>query len=73
MNRPKVDALTYIQFLIAAQRGHIQLALRAFVRLENHWWNSGVSWYQVKADIIRSAIRTYLANPSCILAAESTA
>jgi len=27
-----------------AQRGHIQLALRAFVRLEAHWWQTGTSW-----------------------------
>jgi putative transposase len=57
----------------AAQRGHIQLALRAYVRLETHWWNSGVSWYQAKADIIRTAIRTYLAHPRYLLPGESTA
>jgi len=57
----------------AAQRGHIQLALRAFVRLETHWWNSGVSWYQAKADVIRTAIRTYLAHPRYVLAGDSTA
>jgi hypothetical protein len=57
----------------AAQRGHIQLALRAFVRLETHWWNSGISWYQAKADIIRTAIRAYLAQPRYLLAGHSTA
>jgi putative transposase len=57
----------------AAQRGHIQLALRAFVRLETHWWNSGISWYQAKTDIIRTAIRAYLANPRYLLAGDSTA
>jgi putative transposase len=57
----------------AAQRGHIQLALRAFVRLESHWWNSGVSWYQVKAEIIRTAIRAYLANPRYVLPGDPTA
>ena len=57
----------------AAQWGHIQLALRAYVRLESHWWNHGISWYQLKADIIRSAIRAYLANPSCLLPSDATA
>jgi DDE superfamily endonuclease len=57
----------------AAQRGHIQLALRAFVRLETHWWNSGISWYQAKADILRTAIRAYLAQPRYLLPGVSTA
>lgn len=57
----------------AAQRGHIQLALRAFVRLETHWWHSGISWYQAKADLIRTAIRAYLAQPRYLLAGDSTA
>jgi putative transposase len=30
--------------LEAAQRGHLQLALRAFIRLEAHWQQTGVSW-----------------------------
>jgi DDE superfamily endonuclease len=59
--------------LEAAQRGHIQLALRAFVRLEAHWLQTGVSWYAAKADIIRTAIREYLAHPRYTLAADSTA
>jgi hypothetical protein len=52
----------------AAQRGHIQLALRAFVRLEAHWMQTGTSWYEAKTDIIRTAIREYLAHPSYTLA-----
>ena len=56
-----------------AQRGHIQLALRAFVRLEAHWLRTGTSWYQAKQDIVRQAIRAYLAHPGYILAADSTA
>src|SRR5207245_1813493 len=53
----------------AVQRGHIQLALRAFVRLEAHWLRTGTSWYQAKQDIVRQAIRAYLAHPGYILAA----
>jgi putative transposase len=56
-----------------AQRGHIQLALRAFVRLETHWLQTGVSWYTAKTDIIRTAIRTYLAHPCYTLASDPTA
>ncbi len=56
-----------------AQRGHIQLALRAFVRLEAHWWQSGTSGYQAKREIIRSAIRDYLAHPLFTLASDPTA
>ena len=56
-----------------AQRGHIQLALRAFVRLEANWLETGVSWYQAKADVIRAAIRDYLAHPRYTLPSKSTA
>jgi hypothetical protein len=56
-----------------AQRGHIQLALRAFVRLEAHWLRTGVSWYAAKTDIIRTAIRAYLAQPRYTLATDPTA
>jgi putative transposase len=57
----------------AAQRGHIQLALRAFVRLEAHWLRTGTSWYQAKSEIVRSAIRAYLAHPDYLLPADRTA
>jgi hypothetical protein len=56
-----------------AQRGHIQLSLRAFVRLEAHWLRTGVSWYAAKTDIIRTAIREYLAHPRYTLASDPTA
>jgi putative transposase len=55
------------------QRGHIQLALRAFVRLEAHWLHTGVSWNAAKTDIIRTAIRSYLAHPRYTLANDPTA
>lgn len=45
------------------QRGHIQLAIRAFLRLEAHWMRTGISWYEAKENIIREAIRAYLARP----------
>jgi DDE family transposase len=55
------------------QRGHIQLALRAFVRLEAYWRQTGVSWYAAKTNIVRAAIRAYLAHPRYTLACDPTA
>jgi putative transposase len=46
-----------------AQRNHIGLAIRAFLRLEHHFYTTGVSWYEAKARIIRGAVRTYIARP----------
>lgn len=46
-----------------AQRNHIGCAIRAFVRLEYHRFTTGVSWFEAKAQIIRSALRVYLAKP----------
>jgi putative transposase len=46
-----------------AQRNHIGLAIRAFLRLEMHWFNTGVSWYESKLSIVREAVRSYLAAP----------
>jgi hypothetical protein len=53
--------------LEVSQRNHIGFAIRAFVRLEVHRVNSGVSWFEAKTGIIRSAMRQYLAHPSIIL------
>jgi putative transposase len=47
-----------------AQRNHILLALRAFLRLELHRLRTGVSWHEAKTVIVREAIRQYLAHPS---------
>jgi len=47
-----------------AQRNHIGLSIRAFLRLEYHCFALGLSWFQAKMDVIRHAVRTYLANPS---------
>jgi hypothetical protein len=46
-----------------AQRNHIGLALRAFLRLEFHGFTHGISWLEAKTAIIRDAVRSYLAHP----------
>lgn len=46
-----------------AQRNHIGFALRAFLRLEVHCYNKGISWFEAKTEIIREAVRAYLAKP----------
>jgi hypothetical protein len=50
-----------------SQRNHIGLAIRAFVRLEVHRLYSGMSWFETKTSIIRSAVRRYMAEPSLTL------
>jgi len=50
-----------------AQRNHVGLAIRAFLRLEVHMWTTGISWYEAKAAIVRDAIRSFLAAPRFIL------
>jgi putative transposase len=46
-----------------SQRNHIALALRAYVRLEFHRWRTRFSIFSSKLDIIRAAVRLYLAHP----------
>lgn len=46
------------------QHGHVLLSLRAFIRLEANRLATGVSWYEAKLDIVRDAIRHYLAVPT---------
>ncbi len=46
-----------------AQRNHIGLALRAFLRLEAHCFARGMSWFEAKTAIIRDAVRAYLERP----------
>lgn len=46
-----------------AQRNHIELALRAFLCLEYRYFIKGISWFEAKTDIVRDAVRAYLANP----------
>jgi hypothetical protein len=50
-----------------SQRNHIGLALRAYVRLEFHRWRTRVSIFNCKLDIIRVAVRHYLALPTYCL------
>lgn len=53
--------------LEVSQRNHIGLAIRAFVRLEAHRLHAGISWFEAKTAIIRSAMRHYLAHPTITL------
>ena len=46
-----------------AQRNHIGMAIRAFVRLEWHRVRTGIAWKMAKEGIIRQALRAYLARP----------
>lgn len=46
-----------------AQRNHVGMAIRAFLRLERHFHATGVSWYEAKARIVRDAVRAYIAKP----------
>ena len=48
--------------LEVSQRNHIALALRAFVRLEVHRLQTGISCFEAKASIIRLALRPSLAH-----------
>lgn len=50
-----------------AQKCHIVLSLRAFVRLEANRWQTGLSGYAAKAGLIREALRLYLQNPTITL------
>jgi len=52
-----------------AQRNHIGLALRAFLRLESHRLRTGISWFESKTAIIREAVRDYLAQPLYVVVA----
>jgi putative transposase len=46
-----------------AQRNHIGLALRAFLRFEAHCFARGISWVEAKTAVIREAVRAYLTRP----------
>lgn len=50
-----------------AQRNHIGLAIRAFLRLEYHRLLTGLSWFESKFGIVREAVRSYLAHPIYVL------
>lgn len=46
-----------------AQRNHIGMSIRAFLRLERNYFATGISWYEAKARIVRGAVRAYIARP----------
>ena len=50
-----------------AQIAHIGFAIRAFLRLEYHRLRTGLSWYETKAAIVRTAVSQYFSNPFCRL------
>jgi DDE superfamily endonuclease len=56
-----------------AQRNHIGMAIRAFLRLEWHFFTTGISGFMAKAGIVTEAIRLYLADPSIRLPGPATA
>jgi putative transposase len=55
-----------------AQRNHVGMALRAFLRLEWHFFTTGISGFEAKLSLIREAVRSYLARPFLTLAKQST-
>jgi len=56
-----------------AQRGHIGLALRAFVVVEKWCFRTGVNWLTAKWQIVRDAIRTYRSHPRYRIRTAATA
>jgi putative transposase len=50
---------------------HIQMSIRAFIRLELHHLATGISWYEAKLSVIRNAVTSYLKHPIFII--DSTA
>lgn len=50
-----------------AQRNHIGLSIRAFLRLERNRIRTRMSWFEAKVSITRDAVRTYLTNPQFTL------
>jgi putative transposase len=56
-----------------AQRNHIGFAVRAFLRLEWHFFTTGVSAFGAKMGLVRDAVRSYLAQPFITLPKPSTA
>lgn len=56
-----------------SQRAHIQLSIRAFLRLEMERLRTGRSWFEIKREIEREAIRAYIKNPRYVLSHVVTA
>jgi len=51
----------------AGQRSHINCSLRAFIRLEAAQHQQNITIYQVKWEIVRSAITEYVRHPKSAL------
>jgi hypothetical protein len=49
------------------------MALRAFLRLEWHFFTTGVSAFEARLRLVRDAVRIYLARPSLTLPKLATA
>jgi hypothetical protein len=47
-----------------AQRTHILLSIRAFLRLESYSWNTGIGWICAKSQLIRNAVASFLDKPT---------
>ena len=56
-----------------AQRNHIGMALRAFLRFEAHCFARGISWIEAKVAIVREAVLSYLSSPRVDFPKTSTA
>lgn len=50
-----------------AQRNHIGLAIRAFLRLSAYCWARWTTWFGEKRAIVREAVRAYLTRPHITL------
>jgi len=50
-----------------AQRNHIGLSIRTFLRFEVFSLKTGCGWFEAKTRIIRDAVRAYLSNPVYVL------
>jgi len=56
-----------------SQRAHIQLSIRALLRLEIERRRTGQSWFESKRKITREAIRDYIKSPYYVLSHVVTA
>jgi len=56
-----------------AQRNHIGFSLRAFSRLQWHFFTTGISGFEAKLKLVRKAVQGYLENPFFSLPLPSTA
>ena len=59
--------------LAKSQRNHVGFAIRAFVRLEWLRFSTGLGWFEAKWQVVREAVRAYLANPLFTLPERATA